>query len=92
MQAGKRLVAVSYDDVGIRAMALEHEEITEQIIGAAFEVYSILGYAPATDTEGEIEPRIEQSSSGGTGLSRRLRPLQTVLADFPHTACPNPLV
>jgi GxxExxY protein len=25
-------------------MALEHGEITEQIIGAAFEVYSILGY------------------------------------------------
>jgi GxxExxY protein len=25
-------------------MALEHEEITEQIIGAAFEVHSVLGY------------------------------------------------
>jgi hypothetical protein len=27
-----------------KAMTLEHGEITEQIIGAAFEVYSILGY------------------------------------------------
>jgi hypothetical protein len=36
------LVPVSYGDGGTRAMALEHEEITEQIIGAAFEVYSIL--------------------------------------------------
>ena len=27
---------------GRRAMALEHGEITEQIIGAAFEVYAIL--------------------------------------------------
>jgi GxxExxY protein len=44
MQAGKELVSVSYGDGGTRAMALEHEEITEQIIGAAFEVYSILGY------------------------------------------------
>ena len=33
-----------------------------------------------------------KSSSAGAGLARRLRPLQTVHADFPHTACPNPLV
>jgi GxxExxY protein len=44
MQAGEELVPVSYDVGGIRAMALEHGEITEQIIGAAFEVYSVLGY------------------------------------------------
>jgi GxxExxY protein len=25
-------------------MALEHEEVTGQIIGAAFEVYRVLGY------------------------------------------------
>ncbi len=31
MLAGKELVPVSYDDGGIRAMALEHGEITEQI-------------------------------------------------------------
>ena len=44
MQAGKELAPVNYGDGGTRAMALEHGEITEQIIGAAFEVYSILGY------------------------------------------------
>ena len=44
MQAGKEPVPVSYRDGGTRAMVLEHGEITEQIIGAAFEVYSILGY------------------------------------------------
>jgi GxxExxY protein len=44
VQAGKELVPVSYGDGDTRAMALEHGEITEQIIGAAFEVYSILGY------------------------------------------------
>jgi hypothetical protein len=44
IQAGKELVPESYGDGGTRAMALEHGEITEQIIGAAFEVYSILGY------------------------------------------------
>jgi PD-(D/E)XK nuclease superfamily len=44
MQAGKELVPVCYGDGGTKAMALEHAEITEQIIGAAFEVYSILGY------------------------------------------------
>jgi hypothetical protein len=31
---------VSYSDGGTRAIALEHGEITEQIIGAAFEVSS----------------------------------------------------
>ena len=35
---------MSYGDGGTEAMVLEHGEITEQIIGAAFEVYSILGY------------------------------------------------
>ena len=44
MQASKKLVPMSYGDGGTRAMALEHGEITEQKIGAAFEVYSILGY------------------------------------------------
>ena len=44
MQARKAMVPVSYGDGGTRAMVLEHEEITQQIIGAAFEVYSILGY------------------------------------------------
>ena len=44
MQAGKELAPVNYGAGGTRAMALEHGEITEQIIGAAFEVYSILGY------------------------------------------------
>ena len=43
MQASKKLVPMSYGDGGTRAMALEHREITEQIIGPAFEVYSILG-------------------------------------------------
>ena len=43
MQASKKLVPMSYGDGGTRAMALEHGEITDQIIGAAFEVYSILG-------------------------------------------------
>ena len=38
------MVPVSYGDGGTKAMALEHAEITEQIIGAAFEVHSILGY------------------------------------------------
>jgi GxxExxY protein len=28
----------------VKAMALEHGDITEQIVGAAFEVHSILGY------------------------------------------------
>jgi GxxExxY protein len=44
MRAGKELVPANYRNGGTRAMALEHGEITEQIIGAAFEVYSILGY------------------------------------------------
>ena len=44
IQAGKELAPVNYGDGGTRAMALEHGEIAEQIIGAAFEVYSILGY------------------------------------------------
>jgi hypothetical protein len=44
MQAGEEPVPVSYRNGGTRAMALEPGEITEQIIGAAFEVYSILGY------------------------------------------------
>jgi GxxExxY protein len=35
---------VSYVDGRTSATALEHGEITEQIIGSAFEVYSILGY------------------------------------------------
>jgi GxxExxY protein len=29
---------------GLGTMALEHGEITEQIVGAAFEVHSVLGY------------------------------------------------
>ena len=41
IQAGKELLPMSYGDGGTTAMALEHGEITEQIIGAAFEVYSI---------------------------------------------------
>jgi hypothetical protein len=45
MQVGKESVPESHGDGGTRAMALEHGEITEQIIGAAFEVYSILGYS-----------------------------------------------
>jgi hypothetical protein len=45
MQAGQKLVPVSYRNGDTRAMALEHGEITERIIGAAFEVYSILGYS-----------------------------------------------
>jgi hypothetical protein len=44
MQAGRELVPVNYGDGATKALALEHGEITEQIIGAAFEVYSILGY------------------------------------------------
>jgi hypothetical protein len=44
MQAGGELVPVSYGDGATKAMALEHGEITKQIIGAAFEVYTILGY------------------------------------------------
>ena len=32
------------DETRIQIMALQHEEISEQIIGAAFEVHGILGY------------------------------------------------
>jgi hypothetical protein len=38
MRAGKELVGGSDRNGVRRAMALEHGEITEQIIGAAFEV------------------------------------------------------
>jgi GxxExxY protein len=44
MQAGKELLPMGYGNGGTSAMALERGEITEQIIGAAFDVYSILGY------------------------------------------------
>jgi hypothetical protein len=45
MQAVRRGVGPeSYGDRGTGVVAIEHGEITEQIIGAAFEVYSILGY------------------------------------------------
>jgi hypothetical protein len=44
MQPGKELVPESYGDGGTSAMALEHGEITEQTIGTAFEVFSILRY------------------------------------------------
>jgi GxxExxY protein len=61
MEAGKELVPVSFHNGSTRAMALEHGEITEQIIGAAFEVYSILGYGfleKVCQRAMQVEPRL----------------------------------
>lgn len=49
VQARRKLVPPGYGDGGTRAMALEHEEITEQIVGAAFEVYSMSSEQFPTD-------------------------------------------
>jgi hypothetical protein len=63
MQPGKQLVPESYGDGGTGATALEHGEITEQFIGAAFEMYSIVGFGFLE----RVHLRVEQLALAASG-------------------------
>jgi hypothetical protein len=72
MQAGKELVPVSYGDGGTKAMALERAEITEQIIGAAFDVYSILGYDLALGFVGRCRWGLRKEQSSQVAVTKTI--------------------